>query len=359
MSTHDHLPAVKPPSAPSQISRALPVAPAHRPSAFARLWEAWCRLTGPTATGANESLATQEQRRRARLISAVLALDVLALALLVPSALTNPRDWFPVLVLGGGGLLTALLNRRKLVTLSAVTLVLLIDGALAGYLLLKPALSPGNLSDFDLLLLAVLVGGMILPRRLIPLVGAVNVGLILGIFAYKPPTDLLVQEIQTQAGGHAYVEIAGLLILQICGTGIAWLHAWSVGRALVRADRAEELARAERRIADQARQILDQKTRLEEGIAQLLETHRQIAGGNLAARTPTSEDHELWQVGWALNNLLGRFQRQTQENQELAQTCQEIEELLMLLEARRRGLRLSYPHLSTPLGTRLLQLLGD
>jgi hypothetical protein len=193
-------------------------------------------------------------------------LAVLALALLIPSALTNPRDWFPVLFLGGGGLLTALLNRGKMVTLSAVTLVVLVDGALAGYLLLKPALSAGNLSDFDLLLLAVLVGGMVLPRRLIPLVGAVNVGLILGIFALKPHTALLTQEIQTQAGGQTYVEIAGLLILQVCGTGIAWLYAWSIGRTLVRADRAEELTSAERKIADQARQILDQKARLEEGM---------------------------------------------------------------------------------------------
>jgi hypothetical protein len=49
------------------------------------------------------SLAAREQLRRSRLISAILALDALALALLIPSALTNPRDWFPALLLAGGG----------------------------------------------------------------------------------------------------------------------------------------------------------------------------------------------------------------------------------------------------------------
>jgi hypothetical protein len=315
-------------------------------------------LTGPNVAAFSATLAAQERLRRSRLISALLALVLLALALLIPGALTNARDWFPVLFLAGGGFLVALLNRGQLVTLSAVALVVLIDGALAGYLLIKPALSAGNLADFDLLLLAVLVGGMILPRRLILLTGAVNVGLILSIFALKPHNGLLTEEIQTQVAGQAYAEIAGLLILQVCGTGIAWLHAWSVGRALVRADRAEELAGAERQIADQTRQILDQKARLEEGITQILETHRQVAAGDFAARVPVSEEHELWQIGWALNNLLGRFQRLSEQNQELVQSCREIEELTMILEARRRGHRLSYPRFWTPLGNRLLQLLG-
>ncbi len=357
MSTRDPLPVVRKSSETRPISHALPKPP-RQPTVVSQLWRAWLWLTGPNATTFSSSLAAREQLRRSRLISALLALVVLALALLIPSALTNPRDWFPVFFLAGGGSLTALLNRQKLVTLGAVTLVVLVDGSLAGYLLIKPALSAGNLSDFDLLLLAVLVGGMILPRRLIPLTGAVNVGLILGIFALKPHNALLIQEIQTQVGGQDYVEIAGLLILQVCGTGIAWLHAWSVERALVRADRAEELARAERRIADQTRQVIEQKARLEEGIAQILETHRQVANGNWTARTPISEEHELWQIGWALNNLLGRFQRMSEQNQEFAQTCQEIEELTLILEAQKRGHRLSYPRFGTPLGIRLLQVLS-
>src|SRR5215469_10770963 len=113
MSTRDRLPAVKPAAAPGSISHALPVEPPRQPTVFAQLWEAWCRLTGPSATALTESLAARELRRRSRLISALLVLVVLALALLIPSALTNSRDWFPILFLAGGGLLTALLNRGK------------------------------------------------------------------------------------------------------------------------------------------------------------------------------------------------------------------------------------------------------
>lgn len=358
MSTPDPFPPFSKPTASRPVSGVFPAQPARRPGLFSRLWAGWLWLTGPNAAAFSDGLAAQERLRRSRLISALLVLVVLTVALIVPSALANQRNWFPVIILTIGGLLVGVLNNWGAITLSAAAYVALVDAAIVGFLVMKPTLSTGNIPDLDLLLLAVLVGGMVLPRQFILLTGAVQVALILIIFQAKPHDPLLTQQIQTQQSGQVYTALVAPLVLQVCGTGIAWLHAWSMGRALVRADRAEELAAAERHIADQARQILEQKARLEEGIARILETHRQIAAGNLTAQAPIPEEHELWQIGRALNNLLGRFQRQTQENQELALACQEVEELALILEARQAGQRLSYPRFQTSLGNRLLQVLG-
>ncbi|SRR5713101_1339421 len=320
-------------------------------------WRWWSTLTGPQADAFGTGIAAQEQLRRARLISAILVLAVLAVVLLIPSALSFPRLWTPVIILAGGSLIIALLNRAGQTSVSAALYVVLIDGAIAGFLVLKPMLNAGNLSDFDLFILAVLVGSMILPRVLIPVTGIVQIMLIVSIFALRPHDASLTQLIQSE-GGHPYSALAGLLVLQAVGTGIAWLHAWSVERALLRASQAEELAEARAALSRQARLIAEQNIRLEEGIAQILETHRQIAAGNMIARVPMQEDHELWQIGHSLNTLLRRFQQQAQEERSLRSTQQEIEQVVAVLLEARRGRSLPIPYCHTPLGLRLCMALG-
>src|SRR5947209_1083288 len=104
---------------------------------------------------------------------------------------------------GRGQLDHRLLNRAGQTNVSAALYVVLIDGAIAGFLVLKPMLNAGNLSDFDLFILAVLVGSMILPRVLIPVTGIVQIMLIVSIFALRPHDASLTQLIQLE-GGHSY-----------------------------------------------------------------------------------------------------------------------------------------------------------
>ncbi len=334
-------------------------APSRPPSARTEpaAWRWWSNLTGPQGDAFGTGIAGQEKLRRARLISAILVLAVLAVGLLIPSALSFPRLWTPVIILAGGSLMIALLNRAGQTSVSAALYVVLIDGTIAGFLVLKPMLNAGNLSDFDLFILAVLVGSMILPRVLIPVTGIVQIMLIISIFALRPHDASLTQLIQSE-GGHPYSALAGLLVLQAVGTGIAWLHAWSVERALLRASQAEELAEARAALSRQARLIAEQNIRLEEGIAQILETHRQIAAGYMTARVPMQEDHELWQIGHSLNTLLRRFQQQAQEERSLRSTQQEIEQVVAVLLEARRGRSLPIPYCHTPLGLRLCMALS-
>jgi methyl-accepting chemotaxis protein len=251
---------------------------------------------------------SHERLRRARLVSAMLGLALVAIALLIPSALSDARLWTPVFVLVGGCLLVVFLNRTGYTGSSAVLLIAMVDAAIAGFLILKPELTAGNISDFDLFILAVLIGGMVLPRGLIPFTGLVQAALIIGLFVLRPHDSSLNQLIQSD-GGSAYSILAGPLVLQVVGAGIAWLQAWSVQQALQRASQAEELAEARAELSRQARLTAERNQRLEEGIAQILETHRQVAAGHLEVRAPTQKDHELWQIAHSLNTLLMRFQQ--------------------------------------------------
>ena len=63
--------------------------------------------------------------------------------------------------------------------------------------------------------------------------------------------------------------------------------------------------------------LVEQRKELEAGIEQILQTHVAVANGNLNARAPLAQDHMLWHIARALNNLLVRLQRASQAEREL------------------------------------------
>lgn len=312
-------------------------------------------MTGPREDAFKADIFAQERLRRARLVSALLVLIIVVIALLLPSIIypSSVSLWIPIIILFSGFFIIAFCNRAGYTTLSSILYVLLIDGALTGFFYFKPtpALNSVNMTAFDLFILAVLVGGVILPKALIPFTGMLQIILISTIFFLRPHDPTMVELIDR--AGNAYVALMATFVLHLVGTILAWLNAWSVERALIRADQAEELAQARSELSQQALLITKQKQRLEEGITSILDTHRQVATGNLTVRAPVHEDHELWQIGHALNLLLMRLQQQAQDYHALQGTNQEIEQLAHVLEATRTGARPSLPAFHTPLAQRL------
>ncbi|GCE23053.1 HAMP domain-containing protein [Dictyobacter kobayashii] len=330
--------------------------PPTRSNIFKKLWHWWSAFTGPKKDTFPTDIFAQEQLRRARLVSALLILVVIVVALLILSA-TVRSLWIPTIILLVGGVVIAFCNRAGHTTLSSIFYVLLVDVALVGFFYFKPvpALSSGNMTGLDLFILAVLVGGVILPKGLIPFSGILQVLLICVIFFSRPHDASLTELIQR--AGNDYVALMPTLVLHVVGTTLAWLHAWSVERALIRASQAEELAEARSELSQQALLITKQKQRLEEGISSILEAHRQIAAGNLAARAPVHEDQELWQIGHALNLMLMRIQQQAQDYRSLQATYKEIDQLINVFGEARAERRPALPPVRTPLAQRLLVVL--
>ncbi len=322
-----------------------------------KLWHWWSSLTGPRRDAFAIDIFAQERLRRARLVSALLILVILVIPLLLAGVYpTSFSLLIPAFILTVGSILVIVFNRANFTTLSAVFYVLLVDAALAGFFCFKPlpAINSTNLTTFDLFILAVLVGGVILPKSLIPLNGMLQVAIICAIFFLRPHDPTLTSLIDF--AGSVYVVLMPTFVLHLVGTAVAWLHAWSVERALIRANLAEELAEARAELSRQAMTTAKQNQRLEEGINSILDTHRQIAAGNLAARAPVQEDHELWQIGQSLNLLLMRIQQQAQEYRHLQLSQKEVEQIIniILMSRSRSGMRPMFPNFRTSLAQRLL-----
>lgn len=300
---------------------------ARRSGPMRRLWKAWLWLTGPRPERFGESVAGQERLRRSRLISVLLIVDVVVFILLVFGALANPLLWIPVLITIGLGLVAALLNRAGWPVLAGLVFITLVDADLVEFMLSQPhGLTVGSLIDFDLMVLAVLISGMILPRQLILITGALHILGIIVIFRMVPHDPILNEEIQLHEGGQAYAALLGSIVLQFCGACIVWLYAWSVDRAILRASRAEELAAARAHIDEQARQIAAQKQRLEHGIHALQEVQARVANGEYGARV-SLQDNELLPLGVSFNLMaerLGRVERIEQEYRRLENALQQL-----------------------------------
>lgn len=294
--------------------RPLPTSPKAGPGR--RLWHAWLWLTGPRPDFFGPSLAGQERLRRTRLVSVLLVVIAAAIVLVISGAFASPPLWQTALLITLLGVLAALFNRSGNVILGGLLCVAVADAGTIEYILTHslygdpkdPGLTSTTVSALHLLILAVMMGGMILPHRLIPIIGAAQVAVILTIFYTVRYDSLLQTEITVHNAGQGYLVIQGPLLTQICGTGIVWLFAWSVERAILRASRAEELSEARARLNEQARQIAEQKQRLEHGIETLQEVQARFANGDYSVRA-SLQGNELLPLAVSFNIMAERLSR--------------------------------------------------
>ena len=310
---------------------------AHRSGPLHRLRKGWLWLTGPRPERFGTGTAAQETLRRSRLISAILVLSAIVIVLLIPSTFTIPNLWQPIVILAAPSVLAAVLNRSGHVTTSGLTVILMADLSLSENIIRQPyGLTNTTLADLYLLVIPILIAGMVLPNRFIPLVGALQVLISIVIFYELPHSDLLKQEIALVDGGQAYTSVLGPILLQVCGSGIVWLYAWSVDQAILRASQAEELAEARVHITEQARQISEQKQRLETGISALQAVQARVANGEYSVRA-LLHDNELLPLAVSFNIMAERLGRVERIEQEYHRLEKAVEQVLDACNALARG----------------------
>jgi len=298
-----------------------------------RAARAWLRFSGPSKEHFSSSLADQERQRRSHILSALFLLVIVAVGIIAPTAIPVPIYWIPIFSLILLSSLAFLLNRAARISLSASVFILAIDATLAILMMVLPhGIRNSNIPDFDLFLLATLIGGIVLPRRLLPFLAGFHILLIFLLFTSLPHDRLLTQEIQVNQQGFAYGELSDAILLQVVGAGIAWLNAWSVDRALVRASKAEDLARAHRRLNEYIRSQVKQRERLEHGITVLKDAHARFANGDYKARA-NLQDNELASLALSFNLLAERLTRIGQMVQEYARLDQAFQRLFAVRDA--------------------------
>lgn len=304
----------------------------------------WLRLT---SSGWEQPAVTIEQRehaRRSRLASWIILGLLIAVLVLIPTALFTPGTLVALVGVGVGLLIMAALNRAGQVSAAGVLLILLVCAGVISSIASDPrGLTIDALPGYDLLAVSIVVGASVLPRRATFGVAAFNIAVICLDFFLQPHAPDLVKEYaqfsgQTEA---ALVLLARPVALQIILAVIAFLWVRGTDQAIRRADRAEEIAALEHSIADQKRQ-------LDIGIQQILQTHIRAANGDFTARAPLGQENVLWQIAASLNNLLARLQRAGQAEHQLRRTEEELARLAAAIDDAQSGRRPIWP---APSGT--------
>jgi hypothetical protein len=229
--------------------------------------------------------------------------------------------------------MAVILNRKRQVTMSGLFLIFSIDASLVVLMMTLPnGIRNSNIPDFDLYIIPILIGGVVLPRNLIPFLAILHIGVILALFTLLPHDPLLTKEIMVNQGGLAYSELCDAFLIQIVCAMIAWLAAWSVDGALLRANRAEELADAHRCLNEQTLQVVEQKRRLDYGIEVLREAQARFANGDYRARA-NLQDNELIPLAVSFNLMVERLNHVTQIAQEHVRLKKSLEQLLDIQHA--------------------------
>lgn len=280
--------------------------------------EWWYRLTAPAEPPITAELTERELARQGRLTSTVLLFVAISLVILaVPTSIAthNPVLLVVVIVLLTIVSIALFLNKRGRGRAGGLMVVIFMNLSLVLAILSTPGgVNTNVLPIFDIIVVEpILVAFALLPLRAVFIVAAFNAVFISVDFAFQPHSSDLAQVLLADG----YEVVTRPLYLLVFVLGVVYPVVRSALRAIVRGDRATVIASVQHQVAEQGKEIAEQKRLLERSVSQIIETHTRVANGDFSARVPLTTDTVLWQVAGSLNNLLLRFQRSRQAEQEL------------------------------------------
>ncbi len=162
----------------------------------------------------------------------------------------------------------------------------------------------------------ILVTLALLPPGSVFIVALCNIAFIGLDFFLQPHSPDLVKVM----GFDGYEVVTRPLYLLIFVLGVVYPVMRSVLRAIALSDRAKEIAKVQRDLANREALIVQEKHLLDEDIMQLVDALTQIANGNLRTRLPFPSSQNLWPVTGAVNNLYARLRNSRQNEYELQHT---------------------------------------
>jgi len=282
----------------------------------------WYRLTSPSEPERSASFKEQERFRRGRTGSQIILGLYLLLIISIPASFVGTNKYLIPIVIGSviGLTLATVLNRIGAITLAGVLVVL----TFIAFPVLNMVTTPGGLSMevlplFGLLVLPLLCAVSFLPPWWVFLVALGNCLFAWFALAYLPRTAELDAILAVAFMGI----ITPIIFIQVIVSVVAFAWVQGTTQALIRADNAEEIARLEHDLGQQAKQAAQQKQQLEASIQKIVETHMRVANGDYSARAPLTEENILWQISGPLNNLLARTQNLRQEAAQLQYVLQQ------------------------------------
>ena len=264
----------------------------------------WLQNFKPPGT---TNLTQRERVQHGKLAGTFILIVMLLVLALFPQAILNTDPMLAIaLSLGLGVCVIAFFLNRKGLVRSAGILTLIVVYTVGTFTMLH---YPHGLTASDLYLLVitiipdVLVLAFFPANSLFPIV-CINALQTLAILTLGPHDSSITQLLQTRP-----VELfSHVYILQLITAAALYLWARNTEHTLAHADRSKEAEIFSRHNKEWQQKELAKKRLLDDGIQQILQTHIAVANGDLNARAPLLQDHDLWQVASALNNLIARHQ---------------------------------------------------
>jgi hypothetical protein len=273
---------------------------------FLRLWY---QITSPPDPGDSASFEERELFRRGRTGSQITIFLFIVVFMSFPAAFAGSNSLLIAILIAALFLLifAMVLNHFKMVNIAGIMVVLIAAaGPIVNILTTPGGVNTAALSIFGLLVLPLMCAVSFLPPWSVFIVAAGNCLFTLYALMFMPSSGELHQVLKEAFPG----VVTPILVSQGIIAIMAFLWVKGATRALVRADRAEEIARLEHDMVLQgAEEVAAQKQQLDLSIKKIVETHARVANGDFDARVPLTEDNVLWQISGSLNNLLSRLQR--------------------------------------------------
>lgn len=265
------------------------------------------------------TVAVRDKFQRKQIVNATLLVIVLFQLVNLPGALMmHSAIGIGTVVLGlvlcG---IAALFNQVGKITIVSILLIAVVDLGCGLMLLTSPmGLDVSDLSVFDVLLVSELIAVSLLPAISVFPVALSNILFILAVIALMPRTMNLNMMLESNM---AYNTLVQPVSLQIVVAVVSYIWVRSALRAIARADRAEEIARLQRRESELLSREVERTRQLNAGSDHLLDVLVRAANGDHIVRTGLTQDHPLWRVGNALNVLLSRTRRPERAEEEARQ----------------------------------------
>src|SRR5262249_10452994 len=199
-------------------------------------------------------------------------------------------------------------------------------------------LTMGQLPNYDAFAVGVVVSASILPRGLAFVVAALNSLIIVADYMLQPhnanvAADAVLYPSVTQ---QTVSLLARPIALQFIFAVVAFLWVRGVDRAIMRADRAEEVAELERR-------ELERTVALGEGVRYLPQTLVQWRNGDFRSRMPEMPVEALQSLSDDLNAFIQQVAPRLQADFYYRRTEEEARRLAMALQAQAQGRRVTMP----------------
>ena len=286
----------------------------------ARILQLWYRIASPPEPADSAPFEERELFRRGRTGSQITIVLFILVLISYPAAFAGSNS-FLIAILTIDLFILALamvFNRLRNVHVAGIMVVLSFSASPVVNILTTPGgVNASTLPIFGLLVLPLMCAVSFLPPWWVFVVAAANCLFTLYVLAFLPSSGELHEILKVAFPGI----VTPILLSQVIVSIVAFLWVRGARLALLRADRAEEIAKLEALEIQRQEEQLAMSKQIEDGIQKIITTMNTVVAHNdFSNRVPLSQENILWRASKSINNLLSRLQGLKQSQEELKRT---------------------------------------